>query len=339
MFERVRCGVCEVTRQRKAMSVFEGICDDCFRQHYLLCNECGRLLRNRTSNVNRPPIAPLNWETICYECWHIRQGRSTSWSPTPLDLSFATYQRIGSKRKFGVEIETDYCGGFEELVGKTKFGCKNDGSISGKEFPSPILYGDEGLAEIEQFLAIAAEKNWSANIDCGCHTHYDMRDESEAELYSIAYAYAKTYRPFWQYCVSVRRRNNGYCRAPRYTAYDVRARRSGCYDDSGDWSYRPANQFRDFCRSLDRCDYVNLAAYGVHKTFEVRLLEGTIDAETVCNWVITHARFMDYVKKLNFDELDHFFSGDTRSVLAAIAGILEDAQLLIWLTARLDRQG
>jgi hypothetical protein len=210
-------------------------------------------------------------------------------------------------------------------LGNTKFGCKTDPSVGGREFDSPILYGDAGFEEIEALLDYAADHDWSADRYCGCHTHYDMRDETNKELFRIAYAYAKTHA-FWSACVSISRANSSYCGYPSYTCYDVR---SG--SERGD-------EFRSFCGDYDRYDYVNLGAYYTFKTLEVRLLEGTVDAKTICNWIAIHARFMDYVRNHSFDDLDLILSGDRRHVLSALADIVGDDDLMAWLTDRIENR-
>lgn len=332
MLQSVCCDTCRESFRRIDMSIFDGVCKNCFARRYQLCTECGLLLRTSRNDRHNAPSGQdahfyndLNYERpLCYNCYTRIYPRSHRWNPTPFGVSFATYQRIGSRRKYGVEIETDSCGGFEELEGETTFGCKSDCSIGGLEFPSPVLYGDEGLAEIEGFLAIAAEKNWSADCeDCGCHTHYDVRDDTEEELYRITYAYAKSYYRFWGYCVSNERRDNTYCHEPSYTTNDVRRGFDG------------GRQFGNFWSNFDRYDYVNIGAWHTHKTFEVRLLEGTIDSTVICNWITIHCRFMDYVKRLSFDNLDLLLSGNTNHILSAIAVIVGDTDLSDWLAERI----
>jgi len=319
------------------MSIFDGICKDCFTTSYQLCDGCGQLLRlprRLTRGAWHPGTRePHDYRDrdnrrfpLCYNCTGSRSDRQR-WDPTPLDVSFATYKRITSKRKYGVEIETARCSEYEELQEKTVFGCKSDCSVSGLEFVSPVLYGDEGLAEIEGFLVFAEENDWEVDYDCGCHTHYDVRDETDEELLRITYAYAKSYR-FWSRCVSSARRRNSYCHEPAYTTEDVRR-----HADRG-------VTFDRFWNHFDRYDYVNVAAWHSHRTFEVRLLEGSVDPTVICNWVTIHCRFMDYVKRLSFDDLDVFLSGNTEHVLSAIAIIVADTDgnsyLSDWLTERIQ---
>jgi hypothetical protein len=328
MLETVRCNTCENDRARKDMSPIDGLCRACFDEFYCLCAVCGKLLTrppypggNRFAN---PPHRMEDGDPICYDCCCFTAA-TNRWNPTPLDVSITTYDRVGSKRKYGVEIETEYCRGYETLLGNTKFGCKTDCSIGGREFDSPILYGDAGFEEIEALLDYAERRNWQVDRYCGCHTHYDMRDETNEELFRIAYAYAKTYN-FWAACVSYERENSNYCEAPSYECCDVRR------------GFERGDGFLSFVCAFDRYDYVNIGAYGCHKTIEVRLLEGTVDAGTICNWIAIHARFMDYVKNHSFDDLDLILSGDRNHVLIALTHIVGDADLMAWLANRIENR-
>ena len=331
MLEEVQCDVCRNRHQRRNMSAFDGVCNSCFSTFYINCTDCGALLRRRDCRYGPGQVASYRDQDLdrrnplCYSCWLVGEPRSyyrgPSWQPTPLDVSIATYQRIRSKRKFGVEVETSRCDDYDELLGKTKFGCKRDYSVTGMEFPSPVLYGDEGFAEIEKLLAFAGENDWRTDSDCGCHTHYDMRGESAEQLFRITYAYAKTYQ-FWSHCVSSYRRGDNYCHSPGYTTQDVR-NRSG------------ANSFEEFSWGYDRYDYVNIGAYRQHNTFEVRLLEGTVDAETICNWVAVHTRFIDYVRDLSFDDLDLFLGNDREDALSGVAKIVGETSINDWLARRI----
>jgi len=315
---------------------------DCFNLHYTICACCGAFLRRGPRRFrDRSPrldgdcyINPRNGgvensnSVLCQQCYGNWQHENDSqrrnkgiyyWRPKALDVSIATYKRIGSKRKFGVEIETASCGRHFDLHGKTNFGCKGDCSISGLEFDSPILYGDEGLEYIEYFMEFADDHNWNVDEDCGCHTHYDMRDESDESLFRIAYAYAHTY-DFWACFVPRYRRENGYCHELSYTLEDIR--------NAGQHS------FSNWCLDNDRYDYINTGAYNQHITFENRLLEGSLDANDICSWITLHCRFMDHVKKLHFDALDQFFDKPPRAIFTALAGIFDNTELTNWMASK-----
>jgi len=251
--------------------------------------------------------------------------------PKPFDVSVATYQQIGSKRKYGVEIETASCRRHWELFGHTNFGSKGDPTISGREFDSPILYGDEGFKHINDFTDLAAEKDWEVCDRCGCHTHYDMRDESDESLYRIGFAYRLTW-PLWKRLVPRARAGGSYCGSPRYRLNDIEAAANG------------GRVFSDFGRRQDRYDYMNLGAYGCHRTFENRLLEGTLDPDIICNWIAFNCRFIDGVKKLSFEEQRAMFApsnvrSKARAQFRACVDLIDDRDLTDWVAGRARRIG
>jgi len=254
---------------------------------------------------------------LCSQCYYeqseVAARRSVDcWQPKVFDVSIATYKRIRSKRKFGVEIETSRCPDHTDLYGKTKFGCKGDCSISGLEFDSPILYGDEGLEYIEYFMEFATDHDWDVDEDCGCHTHYDMRDENEESLFRIAYAYALT-TCFWACFVPRYRRGNRYCHVSSYTCRDIRSAWRRCQRE-GNYN------FSEWCYQNDRYDYINTRAYNDHGTFENRLLEGNLNPNDICTWITLNCRFMDYVKGYHFDDLDQLFDKHPRHIFALLVG-------------------
>ncbi len=324
--ERVRCRDCDCRRLSSEMSMFNTLCNDCYDTHYVHCVRCARLLsrwsgRRRCQHQIGPELYSTEGEYYCYNCYYECTREPSMWQPTPIDVSIATYQRIGSKRKYGIEIETATCENSYKLNGQTHFGCKNDCTISGQEFDSPILYGDEGLGHIEFFLAEAARRKWTVDERCGCHTHYDMRNETKEQLFHTAFAYSLTW-PMWRRTVPSRRRNTSYSHMPRYTARDVErfsAMRRG---------------FEGFANNQDRYDYVNLTAYCDHSTFEVRLLEGTLNPLDICNWITLHCRFIDCVRDLSYPELRDQFDRPANMQFRALTTLIKDAALIDWLACR-----
>ena len=269
------------------------ICHRCF-ERYIRCDECGKL-------CERYDIQCINQRNICQQC------RTTDcWDVTPLSVSVATYAKIGSTRKYGIELETSRCDSYRTLKNATPYGAKFDCSVTGMEFISPILYGDEGLAETEKFLEYAEENDWKCYNDCGYHLHIDVRDESTIQLRHIAYAYAMTYHA-WRGLVSeFRATDNSYCHAPRHTAGQIR-------NHSG--------SIVRFFDGTDRYTWLNLSAYDRHKTFEVRIHDGTLHAKTVTYWVMAHTRFVDAVRDMTYNEIDAMFSGTPEENFAALCQV------------------
>jgi hypothetical protein len=317
------------------MSVYGGICDDCIDKHYIICGLCGTPVDHwdAISLIQAPhqryghaagDVWLSDHHFCCYECYNAVR-RNDMWRPTPLDVSIATYDKVGSTRKFGVEVETSYCPGSNEMKGVTKFGAKYDPTCGGLEFDSPILYGDQGFAEIHELLAYADQHHWEVDSGCGCHTHYDMRGESDDQLWAVYYAYSVTY-PMWAATVSPRRRGSTYCQEPYACPTDIE--RSADRDGT----------FRDYSYNAERYDYLNVVAYDDHSTFEVRLLEGTINADTICNWVALHTRFIDKVHDMSFAEIRDL--GRTRSKqFRSLVELIDDAPLTDWLAHRARYMG
>jgi hypothetical protein len=222
-----------------------------------------------------------------------------------------TYDRIGSTRRFGVELETSRCENHRSIRGGTIWECKSDCSIEGKEFVSPILYGDQGLDEVIDFCATANRMRWRVSRHCGYHAHFDVENEDWQSLRSIAYAYRLT-QNLWMQLVSEDRAHNSYCGRVDYEADEV----AGINSES-DWEY--------FVGERDRFEYINWRAYLVHGSVELRLHDASLDATAINNWVMIHLRFIDYVKQYSIDALREKFMGDTDAQMEMMHDIIGNA--------------
>jgi hypothetical protein len=180
-------------------------------------------------------------------------------------------------RKFGVEIETSSCPGHEDYDSCDNWEAKYDGSISGLEFASSVLPGYAGLSLIHDICDYAKEHNWEVDDNCGLHVHFDMRGESNDSLKAIALAYKMTYK-VWTRFVDSDRIGNTFCKPGN----------AGCNE-----VYK-ASDFSWFAEAQIRYEWINFAAYNRHRTFEVRLHEGTLVAIAICNWIKAHAVFIDW---------------------------------------------
>jgi hypothetical protein len=304
---------------------------ECFDRSYGFCEECGITVYHHGQGITRSQHARAyrhNGQTLCGQCRDRLGGCSSDnvWRPQPFDVACVSHERIGSKRKFGVEIETSNCNHYRDLNGRTKFGAKHDYTVNGMEFDSPILYGDEGLEYIKEFLAFGDEHGWSAYTECGCHTHYDMRDESREQLISIAYAYRRIQELFTKF-VPPRRANTSYSFAAQWNLDDFRAAvsRSEPHSRCG-W----IGSLR-----CERYEMVNYTAYHDHTTYEIRALEGTVDPETICNWIAVNCRFMDAVRDMSQPELDDLFDCNVSDMYENFTTLIGDDDLIAWLDDRM----
>lgn len=241
-------------------------CENCGRGLSVTCPDCGRDFDRRSSGW-RAEIG------TCYNCSHAHE----TWGYRAQSGGNVTFEEIGSERAFGVEIETAECDDYRSIRNQTLFGAKFDGSIGGMEFVSPPLKGDQGIAEVAKLCGIADEKGWSVDSDCGLHVHLDVSCESMQRLRRIAYAFAKT-QAVWQSLTTP------------YRATDC------CYATPIRW--KPHQVFskdvRSFGRDQSRYQWLNIAACERHGTIEVRIHEGTIDGDAICNWIKALVRFADW---------------------------------------------
>ncbi len=326
---------CQICRYRDSkMSILKDICLACYDQRITTCATCGDFVtRNMPRSASIPRVGDRfihpgrrrdGGELLCGNCY---SSATNHWRARPLEESSVTYDEIRSTRKFGVEIETSFCPHPEIIRHATRFGCKYDSTISGREFDSPILYGDAGLAHVRNFLAAATRNNWRVNEACGCHTHYDMRDESEENLWQVFYAYRLT-GLVWEQCVSERRLNGTYCRRMDVSSSSIRT------------GYESDQSFSTFSGCQNRYDYINVIAYLDHRTFEVRLLEGQLDPDVICNWITLHCRFIDRVRTISFPDLRTLFANKTvRERFAALTELINDKSLIDWLASRAMAEG
>lgn len=112
---------------------------------------------------------------------------------------------------------------------------------------------------ITKVTSALTDSGAKVNKSCGLHVHLDMRDKSNTEIQTI---YHNLYSSLGllMSIVPPSRRNNNYCRK---------------------------NRSGDFNRAIHTTRYqaVNASAYHSHKTIEIRLFGGTLNAEKINNWI------------------------------------------------------
>jgi hypothetical protein len=199
------------------------------------------------------------------------------------------YTLTGSARTFGVEIETAQCNNVHKIEGKTVFGAKYDSTVTGREFVSPILGGDDGLQVVTDFCDHATRRGWGVDRECGIHVHLGMQDDDIETVQRIGYAFLLTYDN-WVGLVAPWRRGNGWCGKHPYTLDDYRG-----------------VVFRRHCETVSRYHFFNFNSYCYHKTIEIRGLQGTLDKTLISNWICALVRFADFAAKSCYNDLDAMF--------------------------------
>lgn len=262
------------------------MCKGCADTQYFTCPNCDAIIRQ---NFKRD----VGGFSICRGCL----SNLSKFDPESYTADDTEYTRIQSTRRFGIELESATDSQYPAMrLGKSsKFGAKYDCTCSGQEFYSPILYGDDGLAEVEKLCQVAEQFGWTADSQCGYHLHLDMQDESLDALRSIAYTWSNLY-DIALACVNMARRRDS-----EYSQDFVNPRQ-----------IENASDLLQFFRGTDRYNYFNFQAYYYHGTFENRLHEGTFDQKTICNWIIFNLRITEAAKALSMAELKNLLYTKTR---------------------------
>jgi hypothetical protein len=193
-------------------------------------------------------------------------------------------------RKYGVEIETSTCPNHSDYDSQGNWETKADGSISGLEFASVVLSGYAGFAAIRDICEYAEENSWDVDDECGLHVHFDMRDECDDSRKAIACAYLMTYE-VWCRFVDPNRIGGLYCGASKTTCAKVYG----------------AKWFDEFAENQHRYEWINFQAFNKHRTLEVRIHEGTLDANRICNWIKAHAVFIDWASSVGWAKVRNTF--------------------------------
>ena len=301
------CGVIVYRDELTSTPGYTEYCEVCYSEHCTTCNSCHDSMW--TSNAYADP----NDNDLCESCYDENcvccEGCSdTIWRSDAVDccdgyycascapdedchdsaefVSDDRHNRMVSKRRFGVEIETHSCADYSELGGNVPFEIKEDCSVRGKEFASVILAGDKGLEAIEDLCNFGADHDWTVNDNCGLHIHLDMSKEKTEALKATTIAYLMT-RDFWLSYVTEDRHHNSYCGENNFDISRVRS----------------ITKFNIFSRKQSRYEWLNVAAYSKHKTFEVRVHQGSINTDQICNWIRIHALFVDWAASKTCDEV------------------------------------
>lgn len=255
----------------------ETVCDSC-ESRTSICQCCER--RRLTSRIEdgwcRPCRSADTWENRGFH------------DPNP------TYRRTKSGRKYGIEIETHRDHNYRQLRPLTSFGCTVDGSTDGKEFVSPVLYGDGGLDELNTVTRFARENNWEVNSACGLHLHCDVSEESVDNLRKLVFAYHYTY-DFWTSLISDARKRNYYCAKHRWNPTSVMSTL-----DFAHWVELHANERYTWC---------NWRAYLRHKTVELRFHSATLSANKITKFIKANLRFIDWVCSLCMSDVHNLLGG------------------------------
>ncbi len=242
----------------------ETYCENCFNESYAYCSNCEEIYPHDDMNGDR-----------CSDC-----ADTNTW------VGCTKYDEVGSPRHYGVELETSNCNGWDNYS-HPAWGAKPDPTVLGMEFYSAILYGNDGLRAIDNLCEYANKHGWRVNSACGFHLHIDLKGEDSDGLKAIALAYHTTY-DVWKHFAIPPRLLRDYCKPMESTLQDY-------------LTCKHTDDWRKLATNLrGRYYWVNWKAYYDHGSLEIRLLEGTLDAERIKNWVRAHTTFVDWASRLGY---------------------------------------
>lgn len=283
---------------------------------------------------------------------------------------------IKSPRKFGVEFEIvpdfnkikdgDHLSTVHKKTGELlpkAWGSGRDGSITegGIEIQSAPMVMKIGEDSIVKFCDGVKKLGWKTDDSCGIHVHIDANDirlkpEYVRRLFLAYFVMDYTLLAM----VPESRRTNVYCAPMDATKSGKLLRHRGTQYRKG-WEMKDIvttkgtrvdflemfykkpydfipNEIREhYCEA--RYHGINFhPLYGDYGTVEVRYLEGTLDSNTILNWIAFHQHFVDnarMIREVEALELFHLKGPKTR--LRKFAELTSMPKNLVdWACGRID---
>lgn len=221
-------------------------------------------------------------------------------------------------RGWGVEIEcivpSKFCdddsGDYSALIAAlkkqrilrmSKWCVHDDGSLGTNgdnfttvELSSPILYGEEGIAEMRAMMDALRKLGGKVNKTCGMHIHVGVEDLSLAERKRITTAFVR-YEPFFDALVPLSRRNHSACQSNRAFA------KGGTLPAKLDTLRKPVASQRELEARFPAFEAkylkLNVSSASHRGTFEFRQHSGTLNSNKAENWVRLVLGFVESFRK------------------------------------------
>lgn len=167
----------------------------------------------------------------------------------------------------------------------------NTNSQSGCEVVSPVLAGEAGLAVLATVCNALQAAGYTVNKTCGMHVHVGASDLTVAKVKTLVKTWLK-YEDSLECLVAESRRGQAmFCKSNVQT---VTGRRYTSDDAQNVIICEEAFAKIDACTTLDairslfrsdRYHKLNLESLWRHRTVEIRLHQGSVNATKACEWV------------------------------------------------------
>lgn len=178
----------------------------------------------------------------------------------------------------------------------------SDGSVRGDrpfELVSPVLHGEEGLAQVQIVCGVLNRLGATVNKTCGLHVHFGVGElEHETKFWRNLLNNYADLEPSIDAVMPPSRRgaNNSFCRPVARPG--LRERLARCRD------------LRAIERETShgsRYHKVNISSFWRHRTVEFRQHSGTIDFDKISNWVRLLSRLVEFSR--HSEVVEHTFDG------------------------------
>lgn len=199
--------------------------------------------------------------------------------------------------KFGVEIE---CFGVATVPQEAinlgwidKDDCSIDGQYSLELVSPPLEFNKENLKQVEHVMKLLREAGGQVNNTCGFHVHIDLGDAiADCHAGTLFDTLTKRYRdlePFTDTLVPLSRRQsrNTFCHSMEQFSLPSRVLNNQTLSLEGrnDLSY------------IQRYQKINISAFIVHGTVEIRHFAGTLNGTKATSWIRFCHAFVSAAKR------------------------------------------
>jgi hypothetical protein len=179
-----------------------------------------------------------------------------------------------------------------------------DGSLNsapvghvGCEVVSPILRGDDGIAQVVRVMEAVKAFGGKVNKSCGLHVHVGAQDATAGQLKNLAKMFVKYEHHMDALCPESRRNGNRYCQSNRQQAagYGVAA----TYEAQVAASFAKLEGLRSISSIANvmnggyggghythhRYFKLNFQSLASHGTVEFRQQAGTVEGQKAATWI------------------------------------------------------
>lgn len=286
-------------RKDKAYRTDDGyLCKVCHDTKYSVCDRCKISVQKDRINY----YAHTN-QSLCNRC------RDFYDKARDIVVISDKHEECLTKLSYGIELETS-SGDVDRLYNESNinylFKPMSDNSITGTEWVSPILKGDDGFEFIKSFLG-SLKKTTTVDSNCGYHVHFGVTFNSLSTLYKVLYGFRTLQDYFFNLVPASRlepnkRTGKCYCaKLPHNLEKFGEDNLNKLLYDTADKISAQQDKMNKYGNlKKGRYYWLNLHSYFYRRTLEIRNHEGTLDYDDITNWINLNGRVIEYFTNTGF---------------------------------------